>query len=65
MLSFFSLPCLPVGAADVANLTLLHQIAKALGMSELRNLARFDTLQAYYSLAGRDIEREISSHAGI
>src|ERR1700723_2599062 len=35
------------------------RIAKALGISELRNLARFDTLQAYYSLASRDIEREI------
>src|SRR6202051_3848931 len=35
------------------------KIAKALGISELRNLARFDTLQAYYSIAGRDIEREI------
>ena len=35
------------------------KIAKALGVSELRNLARFDTLQAYYSIAGRDLEREI------
>jgi len=35
------------------------RIAKALGISELRNLARFDTLQAYYSIAGRDLEREI------
>jgi len=35
------------------------KIAKALGISELKNLARFDTLQAYYSIAGRDIEREI------
>src|SRR6267142_1140674 len=35
------------------------KIAKALGISEFRNLARFDTLQAYYSLAGRDLEREI------
>jgi len=25
----------------------------------LRNLAKFDTLQAYYSIAGRDLEREI------
>src|SRR5258706_8364384 len=37
------------------------KIAKALGISELRNLARFDTLQAYYSIAGRDLEREIVS----
>src|SRR6202047_390020 len=35
------------------------KIAKALGISEFRNLARFDTLQAYYSIAGRDLEREI------
>jgi aryl-alcohol dehydrogenase-like predicted oxidoreductase len=35
------------------------KIAKALGISELKNLARFVTLQAYYSLAGRDLEREI------
>jgi aryl-alcohol dehydrogenase-like predicted oxidoreductase len=35
------------------------KIAKALGISELRNLARFDTLQAYYSIAARDLEREI------
>jgi aryl-alcohol dehydrogenase-like predicted oxidoreductase len=35
------------------------RIAKALGISENRNLARFDTLQAYYSIAGRDLEREL------
>jgi aryl-alcohol dehydrogenase-like predicted oxidoreductase len=35
------------------------KIAKALGISEFRSLARFDTLQAYYSIAGRDLEREI------
>jgi aryl-alcohol dehydrogenase-like predicted oxidoreductase len=35
------------------------KIAKARGISELKDLARFDTLQAYYSIAGRDIEREI------
>jgi aryl-alcohol dehydrogenase-like predicted oxidoreductase len=35
------------------------KIARALGVSEARNLARFDTLQAYYSIAGRDIEREL------
>jgi aryl-alcohol dehydrogenase-like predicted oxidoreductase len=35
------------------------KIAKALGISEFRNLPRFDTLQAYYSIAGRDLEREI------
>jgi aryl-alcohol dehydrogenase-like predicted oxidoreductase len=35
------------------------KIAKALGISTFKNLARFDTLQAYYSIAGRDLEREI------
>lgn len=35
------------------------RIMKALGISELKNLAKFDTLQAYYSIAGRDLEREI------
>lgn len=35
------------------------KIAKALGISEHKNLARFDTLQAYYSLAGRDLERDL------
>jgi aryl-alcohol dehydrogenase-like predicted oxidoreductase len=35
------------------------KIAKALGISDSRNLARFDTLQAYYTLAGRDLEREL------
>jgi aryl-alcohol dehydrogenase-like predicted oxidoreductase len=35
------------------------KIAKALGIAEFKGLARFDTLQAYYSIAGRDLEREI------
>jgi aryl-alcohol dehydrogenase-like predicted oxidoreductase len=35
------------------------KIAKAIGIAALKELARFDTLQAYYSIAGRDIEREI------
>jgi aryl-alcohol dehydrogenase-like predicted oxidoreductase len=35
------------------------KIARALGISENKNLARFDTLQAYYSIAGRDLEREV------
>ena len=35
------------------------KIAKALAISHFRNLARFDTLQAYYSIAGRDLERDI------
>jgi aryl-alcohol dehydrogenase-like predicted oxidoreductase len=36
------------------------KIAKALGISALKNLARFDSLQAYYSIAGRDLERELA-----
>jgi aryl-alcohol dehydrogenase-like predicted oxidoreductase len=35
------------------------KIARALGISEARNLVRLDTVQAYYSIAGRDLEREI------
>jgi aryl-alcohol dehydrogenase-like predicted oxidoreductase len=38
---------------------LAWKIARALAISEFKNLARFDTLQAYYSLAGRDLERDI------
>lgn len=35
------------------------QITKALGISERDRLARFETLQAYYTIAGRDLEREL------
>ncbi|CAN5188034.1 aldo/keto reductase [soil metagenome] len=35
------------------------RFAKALCLSEYKNLARFDSLQAYYSIAGRDLEREL------
>lgn len=35
------------------------KIAKALGVSDARGHARFETLQAYYSIAGRDLEREL------
>ena len=35
------------------------QVMKALGIAERRGLARFETLQAYYTVAGRDLEREI------
>jgi aryl-alcohol dehydrogenase-like predicted oxidoreductase len=41
-----------------SNLT-AWQMMKALGVSERRGWARFASLQSYYSLAGRDIEREI------
>jgi aryl-alcohol dehydrogenase-like predicted oxidoreductase len=35
------------------------KIMKALGICENKGFARFETLQAYYSIAGRDLEREI------
>ena len=35
------------------------QIMKAQGIAERRGLARFESLQAYYTLAGRDLEREL------
>jgi aryl-alcohol dehydrogenase-like predicted oxidoreductase len=35
------------------------QIMKALGISEQLGLARFESLQAYYTIAGRDLEREV------
>ena len=41
-----------------SNLAAWH-IMKALGISERNHLAKFVSLQAYYTIAGRDIEREI------
>nr|WP_019366814.1 aldo/keto reductase [Pseudomonas luteola] len=35
------------------------RIGKALGLSAALNATRFETLQAYYSIAGRDVEREL------
>lgn len=35
------------------------QIAKALGITERLNITRFQSVQAYYSLIGRELEREI------
>jgi len=35
------------------------QIMKALGISERLGLARFQSVQAYYTIAGRDLEREL------
>ncbi len=35
------------------------QIVKALGIAERLGLTRLDSLQAYYTVAGRDLEREI------
>jgi aryl-alcohol dehydrogenase-like predicted oxidoreductase len=36
------------------------QIAKALGVSERKGIARYESLQMYYSIAGRDLEREVA-----
>jgi len=36
------------------------RIMKALGVSERLNLARFASVQAYYTVAGRDLERELA-----
>jgi aryl-alcohol dehydrogenase-like predicted oxidoreductase len=35
------------------------QLAKALWLSDKQQLHRFETLQAYYTIAGRDLEREL------
>lgn len=35
------------------------QIVKALGIAHHHGLARFESLQAYYTIAGRDLEREL------
>lgn len=35
------------------------RVAKALGISENKGYARFETIQSYYSIAGRDLEREV------
>ena len=35
------------------------QIVKALGIAEKIGLSRFESLQAYYTVAGRDLEREL------
>lgn len=42
----------------VSNWAAWH-VAKALGIAAARNLAPIRTLQAYYTLVGRDLEREI------
>ncbi len=44
-----------LGASNLA----AWQLMKALGMSERLGLSRFESLQAYYTIAGRDLEREI------
>ena len=35
------------------------QISRAIGVSNLHGLTKFASLQAYYTLAGRDLEREV------
>ena len=35
------------------------QIMKALAISDKRNWTRFESVQAYYTIAGRDLEREV------
>jgi aryl-alcohol dehydrogenase-like predicted oxidoreductase len=35
------------------------QVMKALAISKERHFARFESVQAYYTIAGRDLEREI------
>lgn len=44
-----------IGASNLA----AWQLMKALGISERQGLTRFESLQAYYTIAGRDLEREI------
>lgn len=44
-----------VGCSNMA----AWQIMKALGVSAQHDYARFETIQAYYTIAGRDLEREI------
>ena len=40
------------------------QVMKALGVSDKHGWVRFETLQAYYSVAGRDLERDVVSMLG-
>ena len=44
-----------IGASNLA----AWQLMKALGYSDKHHLARFESLQAYYTIAGRDLEREV------
>lgn len=44
-----------IGASNLA----AWQLMKALGISDKHGLARFESLQAYYTIAARDLEREI------
>jgi aryl-alcohol dehydrogenase-like predicted oxidoreductase len=44
-----------IGCSNIA----AWHVMKALGISERHGWARFESLQAYYSIAGRDLEREV------
>jgi aryl-alcohol dehydrogenase-like predicted oxidoreductase len=44
-----------IGASNLA----AWQLMKALGLSDKHGLARFESLQAYYTIATRDLEREL------
>ncbi len=44
-----------IGASNLA----AWQLMKALAYSQEHHLARFESLQAYYTIAGRDLEREL------
>jgi aryl-alcohol dehydrogenase-like predicted oxidoreductase len=44
-----------IGASNMS----AWQIMKANGLSRQHNYARFETVQSYYTIAGRDLEREI------
>ena len=44
-----------IGASNLA----AWQLAKALWISDVQGLERFESLQAYYTVAGRDLEREL------
>ena len=44
-----------IGASNMA----AWQVMNALGLSRQYNYARFETVQAYYTIASRDVEREI------
>ncbi len=45
-----------IGASNLA----AWQLARALWISDVEGLERFESLQAYYTVAGRDLERELA-----
>lgn len=44
-----------IGASNLA----AWHLMKALGISDKLNISRFESMQAYYTIAGRDLEREV------